>query len=274
MTATIISICNQKGGVGKTTATVNLGKNLASMNKKVLLVDNDPQWGNLSLVLFGDEKPAEILSTPHTVGPSSTLFLYFEEFEGKPYRFSDNIDVFGADRALANVSTMDSGDACEFFSNNIHKFVDQYDYILIDCPPTLGNLQVSAFYASHGYIIPTHLENLSIGGLENLIKDAEKVARRRKSELELLGVVVNSVQGKLNIAGEPRVQLQKVFYRQLQDQFGDKIFNTKITHSAKVSESHAMLESIFEYDPNSQQSQQYLKLTKELLDRCGESAHA
>lgn len=269
--AIITAICNQKGGVGKTTFAVNLGKNLAALRKRVLVIDNDPQ-GNLTTAIFGSDVPDTANADNANVGEANAFGLYIDGRKIKPFEFSQYLHVVGANKKLADVASM-PWDVYEIFQDNVRGLGSNYDYILIDCPPTLGNAQIAAFFAANNFVIPTHLDSFSVKGLDELMKDANKVRRRGNSALEFLGVIINEVSGKLNEEGRPRVGVQATFYDELERVFGDKVFATKITKSSKMSESHAMSEGINDYSPKSEQALQYTALTEEFITRTEGVSH-
>lgn len=260
--AKIVAVSNQKGGVGKTTVTVNLGKNLAYMGKKVLLIDNDPQ-GNLTMAIFGDELPSEIVewdgSGASAPGMSNSYNLYMETAEVTPVPAINNLDVIGGSKHLSEVSTRPF-DVIFDFKEKIEDLRDQYDYILIDCLPSFGTLQTAAHMTADYLLIPTHLEDFSVSGIHEQMKTANNTKRRLNPGLSLLGILANEVSSQ-------RVLVEEHFYKQLTEEYSDYLFKTKITKSAKVKESHAMRKSISEYKQNSDQARQYMEFTKEFIDR-------
>ncbi|OZC34604.1 hypothetical protein B9Q17_10075 [Marinobacter vinifirmus] len=260
--AKIAAVSNQKGGVGKTTVTVNLGKNLAYMGKRVLLIDNDPQ-GNLTMAIFGDELPPEIVewdgAGASAPGGSNAYNLYIEGAEVRPVPAIENLHVIGASKHLSEVSTKPF-EVIFDFKEKIEALRDQYDYILIDCLPSFGTLQTAAHMTADYLVIPTHLEDFSVAGIDEQMKTATNTKRRLNPGLSLLGILANEVSSQ-------RVLVEEHFYNQLVEKYGEYLFKTKITKSTKVKESHAMRKSISEYKQNSDQARQYMEFTKEFIER-------
>lgn len=260
--AKISAVSNQKGGVGKTTVTVNVGKNLADMGKRVLLIDNDPQ-GNLTMAIFGDDLPSEIvewdgkgISSP---GSSNSYSLYLEGVDVSPVAASENLHVIGASKHLSEISTRPF-DVIYDFKEKVEGIRDSYDYILIDCLPSFGTLQTAAHMTADYLVIPTHLDDFSVAGIDEQMKTANNTKRRLNPGLSLLGILANEVSSQ-------RVLVEEHFYNQLSERYSDYLFKTKITKSAKVKESHAMRKSIAEYKKYSDQARQYRELTREFIER-------
>jgi chromosome partitioning protein len=260
--AKITAISNQKGGVGKTTVTVNLGKNLAHMGKRVLLIDNDPQ-GNLTMAIFGDEMPSDVVEWNGTgvssPGISNSYNLYNPNVKVVPVTVNDNLHVIGASKHLSEISTKPFEVTFDF-KEKIDSLRDQYDYILIDCLPSFGILQTAAHMTVDYLVIPTHLEDFSVAGIEDQMNTANNTKRRLNPDLSLLGILSNEVSSQ-------RVLVEEHFYNHLHEKYGDYLFKTKITKSAKVKEAHALRLSITEYKKHSDQARQYMAFTQEFIDR-------
>lgn len=261
--AKIAAVSNQKGGVGKTTVTINLGKNLAYMGKRVLLIDNDPQ-GNLTMAIFGDELPSEVVERDvgaSSPGVSNSYNLYLEGVCVEPVVGGENLHVIGASKHLAEISARPF-DLVFNFKEKIDALRNRYDYILIDCLPSFGHLQAASHITADCVVIPTHLDDFSISGINEQIGAMQNIIRRPQynPNLRLLGILANEVSSQ-------RVLVEEHFYNILAEQYGDCLFKTKITKSAKVKESHAMRKSISEYKQNSDQARQYMEFTKEFIER-------
>ncbi|MGI0120463.1 ParA family protein [Zooshikella sp. RANM57] len=258
----ITAISNQKGGVGKTTVAVNLGKNLASMGKRVLLVDNDPQ-GNLTMAVFGDELPEEVLLIGDDgvaiPGLSNCMQLYSEKASFKPYALNETLHIIGSTKHLSEVTTRPFEIIFEF-KDNVESLRKQYDEIIIDCLPSFGALQTAAHMTADHLLIPTHLDEFSVRGLEEQLKTANNTKRRLNPKLKFLGILANEVSAQ-------RVLVEEHYYNDLKAKHNSYLFDAKITKSAKIKESHAMRLSILEYKKNSDQARQFQHFTKEYLER-------
>lgn len=255
----VIAIANQKGGVGKTTTTVNLGVGLANEGKRVLLIDCDAQ-GSLTESL-GYPTPDNI---PITL--SSLLEDVINEREIKPDYgvlhhkegvdlIPANIELSGMETALVNIMSRE-----RILKDYIGQVKDNYDYILIDCTPSLGMLTINALTAANEVIIPVQAHFLPAKGLEQLIKTVHKVKRQINPNLKIGGILMTMVDTRTNFAKDISSLIKNAYGNNL------RIFNTEIPLSIRAAETAAAGKSIFSYDKNGKAAAAYKALTKEVLD--------
>ena len=259
MEAKIIALANQKGGVTKTTSTVNLGVGLANAGKKVLLVDADPQ-GSLGISL-GITAPDELEISLATVmagviedKPLPTGAGIMRHQEGVDI-MPANIELSGLEVNLFNVMSREY-----VLRNFMEPLRKQYDYILIDCMPSLGIMTVNALVAADSVIIPSQPSFLSAKGLDLLLHTVAKVRRSINAGLKIDGILLTMVDSRTNNDREIVNELRMGVGRQL------RIFDTVIPRSIRAVEATRSGESIFAYDPNGKVAQAYAGLTKEVLE--------
>ena len=257
--ARIVTISNQKGGVGKTTMSVNLGKTLSRRGYRILMIDNDPQ-GNLSLALVGERHPDLVAATAGP-GPANAYHLFIEGAFATPLPVQDRLDLIGSSKHLLEISTKPYEVVFEF-RENVQAFRDHYDFIMIDCLPSGGTLQAAAHIAADYLLIPTHLDDFSVTGLSEQLKMANNVKRRINHNLTFLGIVANQVSTR-------RILVEEHYLTQLRDAYQEHLFQTTIVKSVKVQESHALRKSAAEYHRQSRVAKNYEALTHEFLSRVG-----
>lgn len=251
--ARIIAMCNQKGGVGKTTTTINLGAALARYGRRVLAVDFDPQ-GALSAglgvsahdvptiyeLLLGQIKdPNDVIQ--HTV---------FEGLDVIPA----NIDLSAAEVHLINEVARE-----QILAGVLRKVQDEYDVILIDCQPSLGLLTVNALTASHGVLIPLASEYFALRGVALLIETIDKVRDRLNPALELDGIIATMY--------DPRTLHAREVLERVVSTFGDTVFDTVIGRTVKLPDASVAAQPILNYAPENPASEAYLQLSRELVMR-------
>lgn len=252
--ATIISMCNQKGGVGKTTSTINMGACLAEYGRKVLLVDLDPQ-GALSAGLGLTHDDIEdtiydVMLDSHTSIHSAIQHTGVSGLDLVPA----NIDLSAAEIQMVNEVGRE-----HTLARALRPVRRDYDFIIIDCQPSLGLLTVNALACSQGVIIPMECEFFSLRGLALLTDTVEKVSDRINFDLEVMGILVTMFDRRTKHAREVMSRVV--------DYFGDKVFDTVITRTVRFPETSVAGEPITTWAPSSPATQQYRNLAKEVIGR-------
>lgn len=252
--ATIISMVNQKGGVGKTTTTINLGACLAEQGRKVLLVDLDPQ-GALSAGLAIPHGEEEITVYDLMIDNSSSIHgaIHQTNVPGMEV-VAANIDLSAAEIQLVNEVGRENT-----LGRALRPVRKEYDYIIIDCGPSLGLLAVNALACSHGVIIPMECEYFSLRGLALLTDTIEKVRDRINFDLEIIGILVTMFDRRTTHAREVMSRVIEVF--------DDKVFDSVITRTVRFPETSVAGEPITTWAPSSQGAQQYRNLALEVIER-------
>lgn len=254
--ARIISMVNQKGGVGKTTSTINLGAALAETGRRVLLVDFDPQ-GALSAG-FG-ANPHELDLTVYNVMMDRKVDIR-EVIQGTEF---ENIDLLPAniDLSAAEVQLVNEVAREQVLASALRKVENDYDVILIDCQPSLGLLTVNALTASHGVIIPLICEFFALRAVALLVDSIEKVQDRLNPKLEIDGVLATMF--------DSRTLHSKEVLARIVDAFGDKVFDTVIKRTVKFPDASVSAEPILSYASNHPGAEAYRQLARELISRGG-----
>ena len=258
MASTIIAVSNQKGGVTKTTSTANLGIGLAREGKKALLVDCDPQ-GSLSISL-GYPRPDELPVTLATVMKKLLMDWPIDPKEGILHH-EEGVDLMPASIELSGmeVSLVNAMSRERVLKQYLDTVKCDYDYILLDCMPSLGMLTINALAAADSVIIPVQAQYLPAKGLEQLLQTISKVRRQINPKLKIDGILLSMVDNRTNYAKE--------IVKLLRDTYGGKlkIFDKEIPHSVRAAEISAEGKSIYAHDPNGKVAKAYTDLTKEVL---------
>ena len=254
--AVVISMCNQKGGVGKTTSTINLGASLAAYGRKVLLVDLDPQ-GALSAGLGVPHY--ELANTVHNLLVEPRVPISDVLIKTKV----DNLDLVPSniDLSAAEIQLVNEVGREQALARALQPLIDQYDYILIDCQPSLGLLTVNALACSDAVIIPTECEFFSLRGLALLTDTVDKVRDRLNPKLKIDGILVTRFDSRT-------VNAREVMARVL-ERFGDLVFDTVIARTVRFPETSVAGEPITSWAPKSGGAQAYRALAREVIDRFG-----
>ena len=256
--ATVLALVNQKGGTGKTQSTENLGIGLAAEGKRVLLVDMDPQ-GSLTISLGhprADELPvtvADIMAKvlrEEPIEPCEGILHHPEGVDLMPA----NIALSGMEVSLVNVMSRE-----RVLKEYIDSVKHNYDYVLIDCMPSLGMLTVNALAAADRLVIPVQAQYLSAKGLEQLLQTVNKVRRQINPKLKIDGILLTMVDGRTNYARDISNLIRETYGSKL------KVYKTEIPHSVRAAEISAEGKSIYSHDPKGKVAEAYRSLTKEVL---------
>ncbi len=252
----VISLANQKGGVGKTTTSVNLGADLATMGKKVLLIDADAQGNATSGVgIQKSDIQKDIYDILVNEEPISEAIIP-SKHEGLDI-VPATIQLSGADIELTPQMARETR-----LLNALKSVSAQYDYVLVDCPPSLGLITVNAFTASDSILIPVQTEYYALEGLSQLLNTVQLVKKHFNPDLDVEGVLLTMYDSRTKLGQQVNDEVRKYF--------GDKVYDTIITRNVRLSEAPSYGLPIIDYDPNSKGSELYMQFAKEVLAAHGE----
>jgi len=247
----IIAVANQKGGVGKTTTTVNLAVGLAELGKKVLLVDLDPQ-GNATMACGVDSRQLKL----------SACELLMDECQAhEAVLKTPFVDLIGAntDLTAAELQMMEYEEPQTILKQQLEVLLENYDYVLVDCPPSLSILTINALAAAHSVLIPMQCEYYALEGLTSLLDTIDRVKQTVNPELQIEGLLRTMFDGRNNLANDVA--------NQISNHFGSKVFMTVVPRNVKVAEAPSFGQSAIEYDRMSRGAVAYKGLASEVLRR-------
>lgn len=247
----IICIANQKGGVGKTTTAINLGASLAAAEQNVLLVDIDPQGNTTSG--FGIDKDSLDGTIYHVIIDQANLAEIIQETELPCLKVApSNPDLFGAEIELVHAKEREYR-----LKRALDSVADQYQYIFIDCPPSLGLLTINSLTAAHSILIPIQCEYYAMEGLGQLLRTIQLIRRNLNPDLQIEGFLLTMFDTRVNLSHQVE--------NEIKNHFGDKVFKTIIPRNVRLSESPSYGKPVLLYDVNSSGARSYLDLATEFL---------
>ena len=249
----IIAIANQKGGVGKTTSAMNLSAGLGVLEKKVLLVDTDPQANSTSGVGYD---PREIENGVYEclIGKVKVKDIIIETKSPNLFLVPAHIDLVGAELELVNVENREN-----MMKNALSEIIDDFDYIIIDCAPSLGLLTLNSLTAAHSLIIPIQCEYFALEGLGKLLNTVKIVQRRLNPEL--------TIEGLLLTMYDTRLRLSNQVVEEVKTHFQNLVFKTIIHRNVTLGEAPSYGETIIVHDSTSKGAINYLNLSQEIIDK-------
>jgi chromosome partitioning protein len=251
--ARVFCVANQKGGVGKTTTTVNLAAGLAKVGQRVLMIDLDPQ-GNATMGSGVDKRKLK-LTLYDVLLESATIA------EARVRSEKCGYDVLGANRELAGaeVELVELDRRDQRLRLAVAAASPEYDFILIDCPPSLSMLTLNGLCCAHGVIVPMQCEYFALEGLTDLVNTIKQVHANMNKELQIIGL--------LRVMFDPRITLQQQVSDQLKAHFGDKVFNTVIPRNVRLAEAPSYGLPGVVFDPAARGSVAYVEFAREMVDR-------
>ncbi len=247
----IISIANQKGGVGKTTTAINVSSLLAAAEKKSLLVDIDPQSNSSSGLSIANQNPSiyEVL-----IGTENISDVIIESYMPYLDLLPSNINLVGAEIEMVDMEGRE-----RLLKSALDEISNKYDYIIIDCPPSLGLLTLNALTAAHSVLIPVQCEYFALEGLGQLLNTINIVKKHYNPGLAIEGVLLTMFDTRLRLSHQVAEEVRKYF--------GEKVFKTVINRNVRIAESPSYGKPIILYDAISTGAQNYMALASELLER-------
>ena len=258
--ASIFCIANQKGGVGKTTTTVNLAAGLAKAGQRVLMVDLDPQ-GNATMGSGVDKR--QLKASIYDVLLESSSVAQARVRSDKLVAAGCGYDILGANRELAGaeVELVDVERRERRLKAALTEVEHEYDFILIDCPPSLSMLTLNGLCCAHGVLVPMQCEYFALEGLTDLVNTIKQVRANLNKDLAVIGL--------LRVMFDPRLTLQQQVSDQLKQHFTDKVFDTVIPRNVRLAEAPGYGVPGVVFDPSSKGAQAYLAFAREMVERIG-----
>ena len=254
----ILCFANQKGGVGKTTSALNIAACLARAGKRVLLVDADPQ-GNATTGIGVRKKDARRTVYDVLIGRAQAKSAVVRTNVANLSLLPSGIDLVGAEIELAEEERREYR-----LKDALEPLRPAYDYLLVDCPPALGLVTINTLVAADGVVIPMLCEYYSLEGLSQLSNTVRLIRKRFNPSLELVGVLINMYDGRLNLTVSVLEEIKKFF--------PGKLFRTPIPRSVRISEAPSYGMTILDYDRNGKGAAAYAAVARELMERCAPSA--
>jgi chromosome partitioning protein len=256
--ARIFCVANQKGGVGKTTTTVNLAAGLAKVGQRVLMIDLDPQ-GNATMGSGVDKRALKL--TVYDVLLETATIVEARARSARLIEAGCAYDVLGANRELAGaeVELVDQERREKRLKNALAKVDSDYDFILIDCPPSLSLLTLNGLCAAHGVIVPMQCEYFALEGLSDLVNTIKQVHANLNKDLQIIGL--------LRVMFDPRITLQQQVSDPLKAHFAEKVFNTVIPRNVRLAEAPSYGLPGVAFDPAARGSQAFVEFAQEMVER-------